>query len=91
MTHLLAAGRSAGPPNVEPDDLAAEIGELDPLAVGRGQIEVGSFRARFQQPFLRIGATSTASSPSGGFQANIVSGISPLMVTDDQSSFMTRS
>ena len=25
MTHLLAAGRSAGPPDVEPDDLAAVV------------------------------------------------------------------
>ena len=87
MTHLLAAGRSPGPPDVEPDDLAAIVRELDPLPVGRGQIEVRRFRARFQKPFLRAGIFHCVQ-PSGGFQANIVSGISAFKVTADHSSLI---
>ena len=64
MTHLLAAGRSAGPPDVEPDDLAAEVGELDlRFAVGRGQFEVRRLGARLQAGPSRSTASSTPSSP----------------------------
>ncbi len=52
---LLAASGSATAPFVKPDDLSAKIGELDPSATDRGQVEIGSQRAWLEQPFFYFG------------------------------------